>query len=110
MRAQDDPETKPACPLCNTLLTFRRWSKRRPERSEALADCPNGCGCWQIRYADGHPTSGPYQVSALKAKTVAGSFRITPARLDEIVRVYGSVQSFLDYAPVLVCNTARVNT
>ena len=110
MKAQSLAEMKPACPLCNTLLVFRRWSKRKPERCEALADCPNGCGFWQIRYADGRPTSGPYQVSARKAKTVAGSFRITPARLEEIVRVYGSVQSFLDYAPVLACITVRANT
>lgn len=93
---------KPICPKCQCPLKFRRWSNRLPVRSEALAVC-SGCGeLWQLRYFEGKPTSEPYQVKTKAEKTQRGSWRSTPEREAAIVSMYGSLQNFIDTAP-LVC-------
>lgn len=89
---------KPTC-KCGAPLVFRRWSRRLPAKSEALAECPQGCGMWQIRYYEGKPTSEPYQVR-VREKKHAGSYRLSSSRKAAIVALWGSVQKFLDYAPV----------
>jgi hypothetical protein len=99
---------KPACGHCNTPLEFRRWSNRLPKFSEALADCPGGCGCWQIRYFDGKQASEPYQVKRKSKKAKRGSWRLSDERKAAIVSIYGSVQEFLDHAP-LVCMSQQYN-
>ena len=93
---------KPTCPTCDTPLVFRSWSHRRPAKSEALAECPGCGGKWQIRYWQGRPTSEPYQVRQKAVKTAAVNGRTTQERKAAIIAVYGSVQKFIDTAP-LVC-------
>lgn len=97
---------KPVCGICAAPLKFRRWSKRQ---GEALADCPRGCGKWQIRYFDGKPSSEPYQVKPKAQKLKRGSWRLSEGRAAAIAAVYGSVQAFLDDAP-LVCMSLQLNT
>ena len=93
------------CPKCHGRLKFREWSKRLPAKSEALAVCV-GCGeKWQVRYWNGKPTSLPYQVGRCR-KPVRGSYRITRERVAAIAAMWGSVQEFLDYAP-LVCMSVQ---
>lgn len=93
---------KPTCNKCGCDLIFRRWSNRRPVKTEALAVC-SVCGeLWQIRYFDGKPTSDPYQVKSKSEKTKRGSWRLSPEREAAIVAMYGSVQRYLDQSP-LVC-------
>jgi len=91
---------KPVC-RCGAALVFRGWSKRRPAKSEALAECPQGCGMWQIRYYQGKPTSEPYQVRGKGQRKRAGSYRLAESRRAAIVAQWGSVQNFLDCAPVI---------
>lgn len=79
-------------------MRYGRGSRWR----EALAECPRGCGMWQVRYFDGLPTSEPYQVRVKAQKAARGSWRLSNRRLAAINAVYGSVQMFLDSAP-LVC-------
>lgn len=100
---------KPVCGLCGAPLKFRCWSKRLPRFSEALADCPNGCGCWQVRYWNGRPSSDPYQVKPRARKPKRGSWRLSEDRFAAIKAVYGSVQAFLDNAP-LVCMSLQVKS
>jgi len=88
-----------ACPKCNNPLKFLRWSNRKPAKSEALAECSNGCGKWQIRYWNGKQTSDPYQVAKTE-KPCRGSYRIKKARAAAIVAIWGSVQNFLDNGSV----------
>ena len=91
-------DDKPKC-KCGSVLKFRSWSRRYPPKSEALADCP-GCGeKWQLRYWQGQPTSEPYQTRRTE-KPCRGSYRISVTRRAAIVACWGSVQEFLDYAPV----------
>jgi hypothetical protein len=97
----------PLCGLCGAPLKFRRWSDRLPKFSEALADCPDGCGCWQIRYFDGKPTSEPYQIKTKAQKRKRGSWRLSDERKAAIVAIYGGVQEFLDCAP-LVCMSLQI--
>lgn len=94
------------CPDCNQPLKFSRWSKRLPAKSEALAICPAGCGKFQVRYFQGQPTSEPYQVRRTQ-KPCRGSYRITAKRRAAIVAVWGSVQNFLDYAPVVLISMSK---
>ena len=101
--------TAPVCGVCGSALKFRRWSRRYAKESrlrEALADCPAGCGKWGLRYFDGKPTCDPYQVRAKGDKVARGSYRLRAARLDEIVQAWGSVQEFLDFAPVVAAYDA----
>lgn len=94
--------TKPVCPKCKGLLIFRRWSERKPAKSEALAVCGKCGELWQIRFFNGVPTSEPYQVKLPAQKTRRGSWRLAPEREAAIIAIYGSVQNFLDSHP-LVC-------
>ena len=99
---------KPKC-KCGSTLCFRNWSNRHPAKSEALAECP-ACGeKWQIRYWNGRPTSEPYQVKSKAEKTERGSWRMSAKRRAAIVAIYGSIQSFLDNAP-LVCMSLQVKS
>lgn len=91
---------KPVCPKCEAALRFRRWSNRQPAKSEALAECPNGCGMWQVRYWKGRQTSEPYQVRPAKEKAERGSYRISAERKAAIVALWGSVQNYLDRGSV----------
>ena len=95
-------EDKPVCGICDAPLVFRRWSSRLPAKSEALARCPGGCGMWQVRYFGDRRTSDPYQVRAGAKKGERGSWRLSRERRDAIVSAWGSVQEFLDYAPIVV--------
>jgi len=97
---------KPVCPKCETPLKFRRWSKRYPAKSEALAECTNGHGYFQVRYWNGRQTSEPYQV-ATKEKDVSGSYRLKRERKAAIVAQWGSVQNYLDFGSLLPCNTVQ---
>ncbi len=99
-------DQKPICRKCGNFLTFRGWSKRLPAKSEALAECPSCGELWQIRYFHGKATSEPYQVRAKAKKTRHGSWRLPEYRMAEIMSMYGSVQKFLDSAP-LVCITLQ---
>jgi hypothetical protein len=101
---------KPVCANCGMRLAFRRWSNRLPKYSEALADCPVCGGRWQVRYFGGVQSSEPYQVRGTARKKCAGSYRVTPERMAMIMSVWGSVQEFLDNAPVVLCNTRQLNT
>ena len=93
---------KPKCKDCGADLVFRAWSDRLPAKSEALAECSE-CGAkWQIRYGEGKPTSSPYRVRGRAEKTKRGSYLLPPIREAAIKAMYGSVQEFLDRAP-LVC-------
>jgi len=98
---------KPVCGICNSTLKFRRWSDRLPKFSEALADCPNGCGCWQVRYFNGRQSSEPYQIKPKAQKQKRGSWRLSDNRAAAIAAMYGSVQAFLDDAP-LVCMSMQL--
>lgn len=98
---------KPICGTCGAPLKFRRWSKRLPMHSEALADCPRGCGCWQIRYWNRRASSDPYQVKSTAQKKKRGSWRLSESRAAAISAMYGSVQEFLDRAP-LVCMSLQL--
>jgi len=100
--------TKPLCKKCNTGLEFRGWSKRLPAKSEALAVCPQCGEKYQLRYWQGRQTSEPYQVRRRAEKVARGSYRMTAERAAAIVALYGSVQAFLERAP-LVCMTLRQN-
>lgn len=93
---------KPMCNKCGHGLTFRKWSNRKPHKSEALALCENCGELWQIRYWKGIPTSDPYQVKPRSLKTVSINGRTSPQRKASIIAIYGSVQKFIDEAP-LVC-------
>lgn len=84
------------CPKCKSPLKFRRWSDRRPAKSEALADCTGCSEKWQIRYWNGKPSSEPYQVSAKLAKSRRGSWRLSGSREAAIIALWGSVQNYLD--------------
>ena len=93
---------KPKCGNCGSVLKFRRWSDRLPVKSEALAIC-TGCGeLWQIRYFQGKQTSEPYQVKSKARKTEPINGRAEPNRKAAIIAIYGSIQNFIDTAP-LVC-------
>lgn len=97
---------KPVCPKCDSPLKFRSWSKRLPAKSEALAECTQGHGYFQVRYWNGRQTSEPYQV-AKKDKEVNGSYRLTRKRKAAIVAQWGSVQYYLDYGSLLPCITEQ---
>ena len=88
----------PTCQICNTPLKFRRWSKRH---GEALADCPNGCGKWQVRYNGKQQQSEPYQVRHKAGKPVTKSARMSEERIAEIEAVFGSFQGFVDNVSLL---------
>ena len=88
----------PACQICNAPLKFRRWSKRH---GEALADCPNGCGKWQVRYEGNRQQSEPYQVRRKAQKTVTKSARMSKERIAEIESIFGSLQKFVDNVNLL---------
>lgn len=93
---------KPVCGKCEGALKFRRWSDRKPAKSEALAVC-TVCGeLWQIRYFCGRQCSEPYQVKQKARKIKRGSYRAEESREAAIVAMWGSVQYFIDHAP-LVC-------
>ena len=64
---------------------------------------------WQIRYYQGKPTSEPYQVRQAAKKTRSGSYRTYPEREAAIIALWGSVQHFIDSAP-LVCITRQDKT
>ena len=100
---------KPVCGICQTPLTFRGWSNRLPKHSEALAECSNCGGRWQIRYFNGLQSSEPYQCKNNAQKTKRGSWRLSEGRKAAISALYGSVQEFLDEAP-LVCMSLQLNT
>lgn len=100
---------KPVCGKCESALKFRGWSKRLPKKSEALAVCTSCGELWQIRYFDGRQCSEPYQVKPKARKTVRGSYRMEPERQAEIESVWGSVQYYLNYAP-LVCVSMQDKT
>lgn len=85
----------PACQICNAPLKFRRWSKRK---GEALADCPNGCGKWQVRYDGKRQQSEPYQVRRRANKPVTKSARMSEERIAAIEAIFGSFQNFVDSA------------
>ncbi len=92
-------KTVQTCPRCSQPLNFREWSGRYEKGyiwQEALADCPQGCGKFGLRYFGGKPHSEVYQVSKPAEKTVSGSYRLKPEHKDAICAVYGSVQSALD--------------
>jgi hypothetical protein len=94
-------KTVQLCQICGQPLKFRDWSKRYPKKcrdAEALAECPSGCGKFQVRYFDGVPTSEPYQVRTKAIKTKSVSARIEQSRYDEIIARYGSFQKFVDSA------------
>ena len=88
----------PACQICNAPLKFRRWSRRQ---GEALADCPNGCGKWQVRYNGKQQQSEPYQVRLRAQKTVTKSARMSKERIAEIESIFGSFQKFVDNVNLL---------
>ncbi len=97
---------KPVCGKCEGALKFRGWSKRLPKKSEALAVCVSCGELWQIRYFEGRQVSEPYQVKPKARKTKRGSHRLEQERKAAIESMWGSVQYFLDYAP-LVCMTVQ---
>lgn len=97
------------CEKCGGILKFREWSDRLPKQSEALAVC-DGCGqLWQIRYYKGVRTSDPYQVRQPGQKLERGSYRVKRGRKAAIEAMYGSVQFFIDYSP-LVCMSLQDKT
>lgn len=97
---------KPICTVCGALLKFVRWSKRYPEKSEALAVCPAGCGKFQIRYCKGKPTTEPYQVRKCE-KNCRGSYRLSEKRQIKIIALWGSVQNYLDNSVVQIGMTQQ---
>jgi RNase P subunit RPR2 len=88
------------CPVCDQPLKFRKWSERQPAKSEALATCPVCGQKYQVRYFEKRPTSAPYQVKPLH-KAARGSYRLTREREAAIRALWGSVQEFLDHAPLV---------
>ena len=97
---------KQYCPKCETPLVFRHWSGRLPAKSEALAECPGGCGKFGVRYFQGAPTSEPYQ-KRKKEKQERGSYRINKSRKSAIVAVWGSIQNYLDHSVIQVGMTQQ---
>lgn len=87
------------CPKCGTPLTFRRWSDRKPVKSEALAFCTQCQEKWQVRHWNGI-FSDPYQVAPKAKKTRRGSWRLPEDRTLAIIEAYGSVQNLLDTFPL----------
>lgn len=99
-------QTKIDCPDCNNPLKFRRWSDRKPAKSEALADCLQ-CGTkWQIRFWHGQQTSEPYQVRKTE-KPCRVSGRLSENRKAEIVAIWGSVQNYLDHSVIQIGMTQQ---
>lgn len=93
------------CPRCGQPLKFRRWSRRKPAKSEALADCQL-CGKVQARFFQGKQTSEPYQVRP-KGKSNRGSYRLSSKRKAAIVAIWGSVQNYLDHSVIQVGMTQQ---
>ena len=100
-------KTVQKCPHCISPLKFRGWSNRKPLKSEALAECPNGCGKFGLRYFDGRPTSAPYQVRGRARKTKSCSARTEPERYAAIVALWGGFQAFVDNVNILPCVTQQ---
>ena len=91
------PKTISYC-VNSVLADLDETSKRH---GEALADCPNGCGKWQVRYDGKRQQSDPYQVRSKASKPVTKSARMSQEGIAAIEAMFGSFQAFVDNVSLL---------